>query len=445
MRRQAWLISVAVALVLYWQALGSWFQQDDFAWLSLIGDVHDVPSLWKALFRPSQHGTWRPLGERAYFLFFPWAFGWEAWPMRALAFVTQCGSLFLSSAITLRLTRSELAAALAPLLWMVNSKMVIAMISNGAYIHILCGFFLLLALWCLMTERWLGMWIAFVVGFGAMETNIVFPALATTYCLAFARQNLRRLPLLWLASGAYWILHMSVAPKMASGSYAMHFGPQMLRTLARYWWWAFQPDNFTAFSPLAPAAPVVFGAIATAGLMIYTVWQACLKQFVPLLLLAWFVILIAPVLPLSGHVTDYYLTIPLAAFSMLAASAMRNRYVAVAGCAAWMALMIPVTYGATKWWAERSHVAQKLVRRVFAIHQLHPGKTLVLSGVTDEQFWAAVAHYPFLENGRSYVLLAPETRPLIQPHPESGVILDEFFAAADAGNFVPVDVSSLGR
>jgi hypothetical protein len=443
-----WLIPAAVTFAIYWRALTAWFQQDDFAWMSLIGSVRDGESVWAAVFRPSQHGTWRPLGERVYFLLFPWIFGYESWPMRLFCFATQLGSLALCGAITLRLTGSRLAAVAAPLLWIANSKMVIAMISNGAYVHVLCGFLLLLAAWSLIEQRWRAMWISFLAGFLAMESNVVFPAIATSYSLLLARPQLRRVLWLWPAAIAYWLMHMWLAPKMSSGSYAMNFGPGMLDSLARYWLWVFQPDNLEAFSFFPSSAARVFGMVAAAALVLYVVWQACLKHFVPLLFLLWFAILLAPVLPLQGHVTDYYLTIPLSAFGMLAASALAGRKVrdfrflaAALLSLVYLGLMIPVSAGAARWWTDRSHVAERLVRRVFAARALHPEKTIVLEGYTDEQFWAAIAHYPFLEKGKTYVFLDPAFRSRIEPHPESGVILDEFFPAHIEGPVLRLDVS----
>lgn len=443
-----WLIPAAIAIAVYWRAATAWFQQDDFAWMSLIASVRDGESIWLALFKPSQHGTWRPLGERGYFLLFPWLFGYESWPMRLVCLATQLGSLALCGAIVLRLTGSKLAAVAAPVLWIANSKMVIAMISNGAYVHVLCAFLLLSATWLLLTERWRAMWIVFLAGFLAMESNVVFPAIATSYCLLFARAHLRKALWLWPASIAYWLLHMWLAPKMSAGSYAMHFGLGMFESLGRYWLWIFQPDNLAAFSAFPPGVAHDFALAGAALLVLFAIWQAGLRNFVPLLFLLWFAILLGPVLPLQGHVTDYYLTIPLAAFGMLAGSTLAagesavapvsasrgwlstaGRPVAGLFCLVYLALMIPVSAGATRWWTERSHVAERLVRRVFAAHTLHPEKVIVLEGYTDEQFWAAIAHYPFLQRGKTYVFLDPASRSNIQPHPESGVILDEFFPA----------------
>ncbi|HUQ95769.1 MAG TPA: hypothetical protein VM120_29090, partial [Bryobacteraceae bacterium] len=400
-------------------------------WLGLLRDVREGGSMWSALFRPSQHGTWRPLGERAYFLFFPWVFGYEALPMRLLAFATQIASLVLLQAVTLRITGSRVAAFLAPVLWIANSKMVVAMISNGAYVHVLSGFFLLLALYLLVRGNWPGMWVVFLLGFGAMEMNVVFPALAATYCWVFARERVQRVLWLWPVSIAYYVLHMAFAKKIAAGSYAMHFDASMLRTLGEYWMWIWAPQNLTAFTGLPAWVSWVSGVVFSAALLGFVAVQASKKQFMPVLFLIWFVILLAPVLPLRGHVTDYYLTVPLAAVAMLGALACSHaRWWAVPFVLFYLATQTPSAYKATRWWRDRSLVAQSLVRRVWAAHAANPGKQILLENVSDEQFWAAVAHYPFVERGETYVYLAPGTEARIVAHPESGVNIHEFFLPA---------------
>lgn len=423
-----WVTPGLFLLLVYWQGLFSWFQQDDFAWMGLLREVREGAGLWSTLFHPSQHGTWRPLGERAYFLFFPWAFGYEAWPMRVVAFLTMWGSLALAQAIMLRLTASWRAAFLTPILWVANSKLIIPMISNGAYVHVLSGFFLLLALWLLMRGQWAAMWAAFLAGFGAMEMNVVFPALATLYCLVAERRNLRRVVWLWPVSAAYYALHMMLAPKMTGGSYAMHFDARMVGTLARYLSWAFAPDNLAAFTGLPPWAGAASGIVFPLLLIGFAAAQALRGQYLGLMFLGWFVILLSPVLPLSAHVTDYYLTAPLAALSMLGAfAASRHPRPAAPLLVLYLALMLPCAYRGTGWWRARSLVAERLVRRVFAAHAANPHAVILIEGVTSEQFWAALAHYPFVDHGKTYVYLAPETAAVIEPHPESGVRLREFF------------------
>lgn len=426
-----------LGLLLYWPALTTWFQQDDFAWLGLLRDVHDLPSLANALFHPSQHGTWRPLGERAFYLLSIWLFGWESLPHRIVAFATQAASLVLVSRLVLRITASPLAAALAPVLWIANSKLVVAMISSGAYIHVLCGFCLLAALDAALRNRWLLSWVAFLAGFGAMETNVVFPALLTAHAVLLARENLRRTIPFWLASLAYFLLHMKFAPKMAGGSYAMHWDASIASTLATYWNMAFQPLNLTALTGLPGWVSTAMLACASA-LGLFVLLHLLRRQFHAVLFLGWFAILLSPVLPLAGHITDYYLTIPLAALGMLGGWAVARAWSAgvaarAVACALLALYLIPsglAANAATRWWQQRSKVAEHLVRTVHTVHAANPGKIILLEGISDEQFWAAVAHYPFIERGKTYVFLTPGTRARIQPHPESGVILDEFFLPA---------------
>jgi hypothetical protein len=438
------LLPPLLALAIHWPGLWAWFQQDDFAWMGLLREVREGGSLWEALLRPSQHGTWRPLSERAYFLLFPALFGYEAWPMRVAAFLTQAASLALLQDIALRKTGVRWAAALAPLLWMAPSQMAIAMVSNGAYVHVAGAFFLLLAVRSLIAERWRMMWIAFGLGFLASESNIVLPGLATVWCLLFARAQWRRVAGLWVASVAYFALHMWLAPKMTAGAYSLHFDASMAATLWRYWRMIFEPENYTVFTGIPLWAMQSVGVCFTAAAAGLILWR---KQFTGVLFLTWFVILLAPVLPLAGHVTGYYLTIPLTAFALTGAwMAAQWRPAAVAPLA-FVLLSAPCANRAAEWWRQRSAVAEKLVRKVFAAHAANPGKVLLLDGVTDEQFWAALAHYPFVERNKTYVFLTQGTEQRIEAHPESGVRMEEFFLPPDEeqrlrgeGRIVPMRV-----
>jgi len=341
--------------------------------------------------------------------------------MRLAAFATQAVSLAIVQDIALRLTQSRLAATLAPLLWMASSQMTIAMISNGAYVHVLGGFFLLAATHSLIAGRTRAMWTAFSLGFLASESNIVFPAIATLYT---RRPNLA----LWAVSIAYFIGHMALAPKRAAGAYAMHFDVSLFTTLYRYWRMIFEPENFTVFTGL-PVSALQFTGLAITLLIPALIIHK--KQFTGILFPAMFVILLAPVLPLAGHITGYYLTIPLAAFALTGAWMVSAWRPALIPILAFILLSAPCAYKATEWWRARSTVAETFARRVFATRQANPGKTILLHNVSDEQFWTTLAHYPFVERKTTYVYLAPGTEARIQPHPESGVRLTEFFLSPE--------------
>jgi hypothetical protein len=77
-------------------------------------------------------GTIRPLTERLFYMGFYKLFGMNALPFRAFVFLTQFANLILICAIVRRLTRSDLAGFLAPVLWMVNSSLSVAISWNSA-------------------------------------------------------------------------------------------------------------------------------------------------------------------------------------------------------------------------------------------------------------------------------------------------------------------------
>lgn len=60
----------------------------------------------------------------------------------------------------------------------------------------------------------------------------------------------------------------------------------------------------------------------------FLLFQLFRRRWVAGFFAAWFVIVLSPLLPLRDHLTEYYLTIPLLGFSMLAAHGL---------CSAWMA------------------------------------------------------------------------------------------------------------
>src|SRR5262249_2611913 len=137
----------------------------------------------------------------------------------------------------------------AAILWAVHSSALEPLGWICVYNQVLCAFFLLLAFHFLLkfTETGVrryeaGMWIVFVLGFGAQELNVVFPAIAAAYTCLAARKYLRRIPPMFAVSAIYVLAHAAVAPMQKTGDYAMHFTGAMLRTLARYWTWSVGPS-----------------------------------------------------------------------------------------------------------------------------------------------------------------------------------------------------------
>ena len=88
----------------------------------------------------------------------------------------------------------------AQILWLVNTGLAPAMGWSSIYNQVLSGFFFLLAFYFLLRHIETGgaryevaHWAAFVLGLGALEINVVYPALAALYVLFHARPLLKKI------------------------------------------------------------------------------------------------------------------------------------------------------------------------------------------------------------------------------------------------------------
>jgi len=430
-----WLAAPLFCFVLYHGALRSWFQADDFAWLALRLDVHDWRSLVHALFAPMAQGTFRPLSERALFLGLPWLFGVSRIPFHLCVFLTQCANLALVTAIMRRITGSPAAGFWAGMLWIVNSGLVVPMIWISAYNQVLCAFFVLGAFWFLLryletdrTRDYVWQWVLFLAGFGALEINAVYPALAALYTFLFARRRLGAVLPLFIPSAVFIWLHATLAPLPVTGAYALHFD-SIPSTLLMYWRWALI-SSFFPLSYIRFATPLF--ALLSLGLVGFTIIRTWRRDWLPLFWLSWFVIVLLPYLPLRDHIMDYFLPLPTAGIAMLGAYAVVRawsrplpRQIAVAVLLALYVLASgAVDLGATRWWRDRSFDIERMVMATVRARQLHPGKAILLDGAGKQLFWAGVFHHPFRAFGVSDVYLTPGSEKYIEPHPETGPVSD---------------------
>lgn len=383
-------------LLFYWPGLTNWFYQDDFGWLRLRQEVHTLRDVPAALFAPKAHGNMRPLGENAYWLGLSSVFGARALPFRIAAFLTQMASLLLLGAIALRLTGSRWAAFWAQVVWIANIGLAPAMSWSSIYNQVLSGFFFLLAFYFLLRRIEWAHWLAFVLGLGALEINVMYPAIAAVYAVMFDRSALKRIAPMFVVSGLYAAVHFHFAGAQP-GVYAMHVDGSMVRTFATYWEWVMGRGPYAAVAVLSVAAAS------------FVVRQAQRRDFVPLLGLAWFAVTLAPYLPLRDHLMDYYLAVPAIGITMIAAAAVARlpRWAAGAGIAVYLAISIPAAWATTQWNHARSEEVEDLVLGVKEIRRVDPGKTILLDGIGTELFQAGIADVPFLALEIPYVYLVP--------------------------------------
>jgi hypothetical protein len=419
-----WVLPSVVLFWLHQDSLHCWFKQDDFAWLGLRDQIVDWNSFLRVMFAPMAQGTIRTLSERAYFVLFTSLFGFNGFAFHLWVFATASANLVLLSWIVKRITASWLSGFLAPLLWVLNSAIVTALAWSSSYNQMLCGFFILsaLALWIHFTDTgrrrlYIAMWIAFLIGFGALELNVVFPAIAALHALLFARRKLGWTLPLFAVSAAYTLLHNYVAPKQSEGVYGMHFDSSIFTTLLTYWQWVLGPYRLIDirempawFAPrLTWALTVAVLAVIVAGLV--------RRRYGALFFAGCFLLLIAPVLPLRDHVSQYYLTLPsfavAAVFAAGCAEVLRAPLPARALMAGAVAVYIlthaPVSRVQGRWHFDRSNDVRKLIEGVRAARALHPAKIILLEGVEHQLFWMGVYDSPFRLFNIDRVYLTPGT------------------------------------
>jgi hypothetical protein len=427
------LVLALFCLAIHWRGFTAWFRADDFAWMGLTLGVHNFPDLLKALFSPMAEGTIRPLSERAFFMAGYALFGLHALPFRIAIFATQFASLALVAWIGDRLTGVRGAGFFAAVFWTVNNSAAISLGWASAYNQVLCAFFILLAFHFLLRYIETGsarynvyQWLAFVAGFGAMELNIVYPALAVVYTLLCARKFfLRTLPL-FAVSVAYFVIHHAVATPDKNPEYALHFTGSMVRTLVgpMYFW---TPVHASKWLILAGVALVSLGLAAFAAPR-RAAWFA----------LAWFAIAIAPVLPLRDHITDYYAFVPAIGLCWLGGWALarslrsgsRVMCAALALTAIYLLMVTPRTLAASGWNYRITIRARNLVEGLATVGQLHPGKIVLLDGVDTDLFWNAVIDHPYRLIPIDRLYLTPDSQRGIKAFSDLGHV-NEFVLPPD--------------
>jgi hypothetical protein len=435
---------VLFLLWLYREGFSAWFVADDFAWLSLLRLVHARHDLLHELFAPMAQGTIRPWSERGYFMLLQSLFGLDSLPFRLVAFVTAAADAILIAWITRRATASRVAGVMAPILWIANTALVRPMTWSSSYNELMCTLFLLgaLALFIRYSETgrrkfWWWQVVVFGLGFGALEVNIVYPALAAAWLLFVkshegdARGHLRRafltdiLPLATI-SIVYFIAHRLAAPIPATGVYKLHFDLSILKNLALYWKWSLAPEPMDRFGHRRITATLV-SLTGTIAIIAFAAAELRRHRITIVFFLAWFVITLAPMILLSDHRTDYYVTIPVIGIAMLGGAAAGlywnspfvQRALMVIALGVYLWAMIPVSRGVTHWWVSKSLGVRTLVLGVTAGRQTHPGKAIVLEGVKTELFDLSLANSPFEATGTNDVYLTPESA--LTLHPAAGM------------------------
>jgi hypothetical protein len=433
------LAAMVFSVVLYKYTLRAWFQQDDFAWLGLRFQVHSPGDLIWALFAPLAQGTIRPISERAFFMVLSSVFGLYALPYRILVFITQLAAIGMFSAVTWRLTRSLTASFLAPVLWSANIALSEPMTWTSAYNEILCSFCFLLSFYGLVRYTQTGerrhnilQWVSFMLTFGVLEINVMYPLIALLYTVLFARSYVRRTLWLIVPAVVFGIAHTAVRPNVRNDVYALHLDLSVFPTLLTYWKRALGPvvaaETFLDWE----LYPKLLTLLISGCILVFVILRIRRGDWLPVFGLGWFVIALGPFLPVRDHISDYYLTVPVIGLAVLGgwASAVAiesgwiYRGVAAVAIVAYLVCSIPTNRRLSWLLSSRSAPVRKLVQGVAAAHEREPEKTILIEGVTDQLFWTGVYDHPFRLVGANDVYMTPEALQKIAPDPSIAKVSD---------------------
>ncbi len=396
------LLPVLLFFVVYWPALGAWFQRDDFAWLSLSQRIGSGLTLTDALFAPMAQGTVRTISERLFFLVGRWLFDLNAVPFHIAVFLTHIVSLLLAVWLFTRLAGSRWVAVVAASVWTVHVCLYWPLTWVSAYNQVLCAGVLLgsTALFLRYTEtgrRGLlaGVWVLFVLGFGVNELNIVFPVLA----LLIAPRAWRAALWLFVPSVGFYLLHDRWAPKSAVGVYAVALDARLPSTFLEYWG--------LCIGLSGPLLALV-SALLVAGF-------AGRRDRVIGFGLGWFFVTLGPFLLVPNHVSDYYLFVPLLglalAFTQLVCS-VRYAWVLIVPLVVFQALQ---SHRLVLQVVAESDQASTFLLGLAEAGRRHPGKTLYVTGVSDVLFWNSFHDRPFYLIGLNRVFLTPDNAAALTP------------------------------
>jgi len=438
-----------VCLGIHWLALKMWFYGDDFAWLGLRFELHSPRDLIHILFGAEAQGTVRTISERLFFLVFSSIFGMKSPPFRIWVFLTQFVNIVLLMKVTRCLTlayargsEADAAGLIAAILWSANAGLATAIGWSAAYNEIALAFFVLLAFHLFLRHIDTGerkyliwQWIVFLLGFGALELNVMYPVLVTGYSLCCARPHLRKALFLFIPSILFTALHFIFVPSPADPYYQMHFGSNLAAMLATYWAWAVGAFRKSSVDWRPPWLGLFAAVSITLALALF-VWRKVRRgDWRPVVMLGWFVAMILPVLPLRNHFTEYYVTVPSIGLAMLGAWALTEargitRPLAATLAALYLVVSITDIHTVDQYNYDRARTVKYLVKGLESLPKAETTKLILLAGVDNDFFWRALYPDPFRLVGLKQIFLAPGSERDIDPHPELGGV-SRFIIAPD--------------
>jgi len=432
-------------LLLYGSSLTAWFQKDDFAWLQLRDLLAQGKSIWWILFEPLAQGTVRTLSERLFFLSFYEFFGLHAFPYHLAGLLTFLIAVTLLQSVAEKLTGSRAAGFWSAMLWVVNAAVATPVAWISGMNEVMFAAFFLLDLWLLL--RWLetgenryfaAQCATFLLGFGVIELNAVYPAVALLVVWIRKRNQIWKVASLIPISAIFAMVHLLVAPVQGAGPYRMYFDPRIASTLITYINWALGTGWLRLVGLNSFALRIVLAVPIALGLLFFLLINR--RDRTILLFPAIFLIVLAPLLPLRDHMEYEYLTVPVIGLAMWGgwAVAAGVRRIAIPLALVYFAVSIPIGHVLVTQYNTRS----ARLKNVFeAVQALHPTRMLIVKGAGQETFDDMLYHRALNLIGIREVYL-DSTDPF---HAGFSIDAESEKRAIDEGRAAILDISQMRR
>jgi hypothetical protein len=174
----------------------------------------------------------------------------------------------------------------------------------------------------------------------------------------------------------------------------------------------------------------------TAALACFTTAKLRQRDWRPAFLIAWFIFVVAPVLPLRNHFTEYYVLVPSIGLAILAGWALasaRGTAAIVAGFLAALYLTVSIAdlHMTERFFYDRSRTMKYIVQGLQSFPKAGDGKALLLDGIDNGMFWGGISDDPFRLLGISRVYVTPGSEASIDPHPRWGGLFAKFVISLD--------------
>jgi len=268
--------------------------------------------------------------------------------------------------------------------------------------------------------------VALALSLGALELAVTFPGVAGAYVLLFARHHWKKLLPSVVLAIAYAAVHFAVAQLPHDGPYQLFFGWRGLAgNFWHYWTNVLGPEEYRRLHGKSALIGRLATALLTMAILLWLGICARRRRWLPLFCLLWFVIPLAPTVPLLNHFTPFYTFLPsiglawLAGDALVRAASWRGRSVAVA-CAAMYAMShIPLAFGARDGYGDQSADVTareaRLTEAVREIRQVQPQGPVFLSGLDMEQFWWGLCYGQLTRQGFTDIHVYPDRNPPAPP------------------------------